>query len=162
MRKHTHLAFAGAVGISTMGWVGIPSSVLDLALFGTGLTIGALLPDIDHAGSALGRRIPILPSVLSFVFGHRGLTHSLLFLVLLGLTQPWFPPPFFMGLMMGTISHLLGDMMTHRGIQLFYPVKNSISFPLSFKTGGVIENVLLVIFTAWTAIKGWEALSLYL
>jgi len=162
MRKHTHLAFAGAVGVSTIGMVGMMNSGLDLAFFGTGLMIGALLPDIDHAGSALGRRIPIIPTVISFVFGHRGLTHSLLFLVLLGLTRPWFSPQFYLGLMIGTISHLVGDMMTHRGIQLFYPFKMAISFPVSFKTGGVVEQVLLAIFTAWTAIKGWETLFLYL
>jgi len=39
-------------------------------------TIGGLLPDIDHVNSKLGRRIPILPNLLT----HRGLTHTVYFI----------------------------------------------------------------------------------
>ncbi|VEB43121.1 Inner membrane protein ydjM [Chromobacterium violaceum] len=42
---------------------------------------GSLLPDIDHPKSWLGRRIPFLSRPISYLFGHRGITHSLLAVV---------------------------------------------------------------------------------
>lgn len=44
--------------------------------------IGALIPDICHTKSKIGRRLPILSAVISSVFGHRTFTHSLLFLLI--------------------------------------------------------------------------------
>jgi len=38
----------------------------------------ALLPDIDHPTSTLGRRIYPISKLISSIFGHRGLTHSLI------------------------------------------------------------------------------------
>ncbi len=38
----------------------------------------ALLPDLDHPRSLLGRQLPWISGPLSRLFGHRGFTHSLL------------------------------------------------------------------------------------
>ena len=38
----------------------------------------ALLPDLDHPQSLLGRQLPWISGPLSRLFGHRGFTHSLL------------------------------------------------------------------------------------
>jgi len=50
-------------------------------LVGAGV-IGALIPDICHGGSKMGRTFPMLSKVINGIFGHRSFTHSLLFLVL--------------------------------------------------------------------------------
>lgn len=46
---------------------------------------GALLPDICHGGSKIGRKLPILSKIVNLLFGHRTFTHSLLFLVIVGM-----------------------------------------------------------------------------
>lgn len=50
--------------------------------------VGALIPDICHTQSKIGRRFPILSKAVSSVFGHRTFTHSLLFLLIMFLSQP--------------------------------------------------------------------------
>ena len=51
-----------------------------LVLVGAGV-IGALLPDICHRGSKIGRTFPLIAKLVTTVFGHRSFTHSLLFLI---------------------------------------------------------------------------------
>ena len=51
-------------------------------LVGAGV-IGAVLPDICHGGSKIGRALPVVSKVINKIFGHRSFTHSLLFLVLI-------------------------------------------------------------------------------
>ena len=36
-------------------------------------------------------------------------------------------------------SHVILDMLTPRGVKLFYPVPISVKFPIVFKTGGMID-----------------------
>src|ERR1700733_9925010 len=67
------------VGIAAWTWVaphlGLPP--LDpraLAL----TTIGALLPDIDHPASWVGRRLRVISRLLAALIGHRGVTYSVM------------------------------------------------------------------------------------
>lgn len=106
--------------------------------------IGALLPDICHPGSAVGRLVPWISKPTSIVFGHRTFTHSLLFLVLLSIVLSNKHMAFNVGLLIGVVSHYLLDMGTKNGIQLFYPLKRKIRFPLTIKTGGKMESVVKV------------------
>ena len=47
-------------------------------LAGAGV-VGALLPDICHGGSKIGRTFPVVSKIINVLFGHRSFTHSLLF-----------------------------------------------------------------------------------
>ena len=47
--------------------------------------LGELAPDIDTVNSTISLRTPIIPKLINRKFGHRGLLHSPLFLVLLWL-----------------------------------------------------------------------------
>ncbi len=109
------------------------------------VALGALLPDIDHPGSAVGRRVRVISVPLSAIFGHRGFTHSLLALggclaalVMGGWGQMWVQP-----LVIGYLSHLLADMLTPSGVPLFWPYRRSFSFPLTVKTGSVGEYMIV-------------------
>jgi inner membrane protein len=44
-------------------------------------------------------------------------------------------------LLIGYVSHLIGDFVTKEGIPVFYPLKNKLGLKL-FKTGGLIEGLL--------------------
>ncbi|WP_096198993.1 metal-dependent hydrolase [Bacillus sp. FJAT-45350] len=145
MQYKTHIAFGLATGI---GALQIYSPVIDdLVLFSGGLIIGALLPDIDHMKSKIGRKLPSISKLVYFFFGHRKFFHSILFVALLwGILRDMAPYSFVLGLVIGTISHLIGDMMTPRGIKLFYPLPWNVKFPLTFKSGGLVEYLLLLLF----------------
>ncbi|MEM6254822.1 MAG: metal-dependent hydrolase [Cyanobacteria bacterium P01_D01_bin.156] len=116
--------------------------------------IGGLLPDLDHPESALGRRFLLISVPLASIFGHRGFTHSLLAVtLLLGLLiaimmlpgygyWAWLVAP----LIIGYLSHILGDSMTPSGVPLFWPKKRSYSFNF-FKTWSWQESAFVGVIT---------------
>ncbi|MDX8376872.1 MAG: metal-dependent hydrolase [Mariprofundales bacterium] len=106
--------------------------------------IGSLLPDIDHGGSIISRKLTWLNKLISPLLSHRGLTHS--GLVIAG----WFwllysyDSLVFIGLCTGYISHIFMDMLTINGIKLFYPFKVNISLA-KIRTGSAVETTTVSI-----------------
>ena len=96
------------------------------------LIVGSILPDIDHPRSIIGKNVPILPKLLK----HRGFTHSIIFCVLISFFNVW--------LGIGSLVHIIMDMMTKQGVELFYPNKLKIRFPLvkNTVTNGLFEKVI--------------------
>ncbi|HTR99580.1 MAG TPA: metal-dependent hydrolase, partial [Bacteroidota bacterium] len=88
------------------------------------VAVASVLPDIDTGGSRVGRLCPPLTKLLERRFGHRTLTHSLLFLGLLSLVCS---VPILMGceaaacVLFGYASHPLLDTCTPNGVRLFFP-----------------------------------------
>ena len=106
--------------------------------------LGALIPDICHTGSTIGRKMPLLSSIISTIFGHRTFTHSLVFLGLaawLMFSLPIFPSISF-GILAGMVSHLVLDGMTKNGIKLLWPMKQTFRMPLAIRTGGPMEPIV--------------------
>lgn len=112
-----------------------------------GLGIGSLLPDVDHPQSFAGRRSLGLAQIIQKIFGHRGLTHSLIFAA--GVTVVSFaclPAKWAAGISLGYIGHLLGDLFSKTGLPLFKPFsKIRIKMPIAYKTGGLSEDIILII-----------------
>ena len=96
------------------------------------LIFGSILPDIDHPGSMIGKNVPLLPKILK----HRGFTHSILFCILMFFINFW--------LCIGCVVHIIMDMMTKQGVELFYPNQSKIRFPLAKNvvTNGVFEKLI--------------------
>lgn len=134
-----------------------------LMLVGAGI-VGAILPDICHSGSLIGRKIPLLSKVINAIFGHRTFTHSLLFLVLIVLLMnSLFPNDIVkMGLLVGIISHYVLDMATRNGIKLFFPLKMTVRFPITTKTGSKVENIIFSLLALISFYYGFQALGFYL
>ena len=153
MMVSTHLVTGFFVGAGVVSFLHLNG--LEAALLLMGSTAGALLPDVDHPKSWLGRRIRFVSVPVAAVFGHRGVTHSLLAVVGLavllryGLAQ-WHLVDTRWGLVavgvaVGYLSHILGDFVTHGGVPLLWPIKRRFSSPLTFLTGGIFERLLKVI-----------------
>jgi inner membrane protein len=91
----------------------------------------ALLPDIDHTKSIIGKTFYPIAKILDKKFGHRTITHSLAVYISLGiligiLEQTWFKSTLFTKVYYWAYgSHLLLDMITLQGIPLFYPFKKN-------------------------------------
>ena len=119
------------------GYANVTHHYDTLALFGAGV-VGALLPDICHGGSQIVRRLPILSGLVNRLFGHRTFTHSLLFLLLVTVPLWLFidGSSAAVGVFLGIGSHYVLDAATKSGIQLLYPWKITVRFPLTVRTGG--------------------------
>jgi inner membrane protein len=146
------------LGVVAWTWaaphLGLPS--LDPLALGWA-TVGALLPDIDHPASWVGRRLSVISRPLAAMIGHRGVTHSfvavLACLIVLrwnGLSRATVDP-----LVVGYLSHLAADLLTVRGLRLAWPSSKRQAIGLC-RTGSVGESVIvasLVIGTGFHVLR---------
>lgn len=129
MTGRTHLTIGVAVGLALAQTM--HAAPQQSALIVAAAALGSLLPDIDHPQSMLSGWIPG-SGLLTLFTRHRGITHSLLFCMLLpaalwyamtsagSIAIPYIYP---LGLVLGMCSHLLSDMLTPAGVPLLYPFK---------------------------------------
>lgn len=92
------------------------------------LTVFAsLLPDIDHTRSILGKVFYPLSKWLSIHYGHRTITHSIFILASVTACIWWASPTH--AQIFGTAygSHILFDLVTKQGVQLFSPFSKVIA-----------------------------------
>ena len=121
-----------------------------------GAALGGLFPDIDEPNSFIGQKNTVkifnkrfgLSSLIKSIFGHRGLTHSILAMIVAFI--PYFYltdyssldtnsllyllcSQFLLGFGFGYIFHILGDLITVQGVPLFLPFsKVKIKIPLFY------------------------------
>lgn len=155
----THMP-AGALSAIGLG-VLLNAPTEQLILLAGGGVVGAMLPDIDHPKSAFGRRILPVSTIISALFGHRGITHSLLAVILVAALSwlafrhlswhPGYSVPVVLGISAGYLSHLLGDWMTNSGIPFLWPIKRRFVSPIRLFTGGPSEYLLCFGMYAWIA-----------
>lgn len=163
MMYQSHLLWSATVGMVAWPYAG-PQDLESLKVFSIWMgvaLVGGLLPDIDHPKSWIGKRIPILPSLIYQLSGHRGWTHSLFALlayallvggVCWGLTRNVALSMLIGGgAAAGFGAHLAGDFITNRGVPLFWPVRARVGMPVC-NTGGPAErsiNIVLVLLCGW-------------
>lgn len=124
---------------------------------------GAILPDICHGGSKIGRTFPLLSKVVNKLFGHRTFTHSLLFLVLIAILFNSFTAneAITAGLLVGMASHYVLDMATKNGIKLFFPLKVTVRFPITTTTGGTVEYFVFAALSVLVVYFGYDIFLSY-
>ncbi|MEI4790192.1 metal-dependent hydrolase [Bacillus sp. FJAT-53060] len=113
---------------------------------------GALIPDLCHTKSKIGRKFPLLSTLISSVFGHRTFTHSLLFLLIIYFVATTYIPndSLSIGLLVGMASHLILDAGTVNGIKFLFPATIKVRLPFYVKTGSTGEQVVLAALTIVT------------
>lgn len=133
-----------------------------ILLVGAGV-VGALIPDICHGGSTIGRKFKVLSKVINTLFGHRSFTHSLLFLVLIAILLTSFVDneSIVMGILVGMASHYILDMATKNGIKLLYPLKITVRFPITTRTGGTVEYLVFAVLSLLTVYFGYGVFGNY-
>ena len=115
-------------GIFCSFWnVNIFSSPFYLAI----TVITSLLPDIDHTRSTIGKVFLPLAKYIDRNFGHRTITHSIIFAIVTYMVVYLFSAFTFTDMNIPLIfvfalsSHLIFDMLTVQGVPLFYPFKRN-------------------------------------
>lgn len=161
-RTHDAIAFASLITIATF----YPPDSMNLATASAAIVgniVGSTIPDLDQAGNRLYKLLPAgqyLGKILrKFFLGHRTLSHSILGLILFNyvtkfLLNIFLNPSYinlnivYIAIMIGYVSHLLGDAITKEGIPIFFPLKIKIGFPpvegLRITTGKFIENIIIL------------------
>ena len=152
MLAGSHVALGAAAWLAAAPHLGRPPldpEALALAVF------GGLLPDIDHPKSWVGRRLRPVSDVVARIFGHRGITHSLLAVLGCGwlLRQGIVPARWAEPLVAGYLSHLLGDLLTPAGLRLLWPIRGTWALPFC-RTGSPFEPlvVAVILVAAWSTL----------
>jgi inner membrane protein len=102
--------------------------------------IGSLLPDIDSKHSLINKLTGL--GVISGLFGeHRGPTHSVLGMGLVGLLGTLVSKVVGLSLTAGYFTHLLLDSLTMSGVRWLYPSRDRLSFKVC-RTGDVTDFIL--------------------
>ena len=148
------------------------------------VSVGALLPDIDHPRALLAQWKPagrggpfglwrlvrplLLPSlVVREALGHRGALHSILAGAAICAAVEYAAillsaPGLGRALGWGYAAHLAADMLTRRGVPLLWPfTRRRISFPrpITVRTGGFGEALYLTATGALAALYASGVLS---
>lgn len=150
MMALTHIAAGGASALLLSHCLHAPAS--QSVLFLAGGVLGGLLPDIDHPASAFGRRVLPVSTAIAAIFGHRGITHSLVAVLAVSLTAWWalhrlewhpgYSVPFVLGLCAGYLSHLLCDWLSNSGVPLLWPMRRRFAAPITIQTGSPPEYLI--------------------
>lgn len=114
----------------------------------TGLAVAAgsaLLPDVDHPKSWVGRRVRPLSTMLAQWLGHRGVTHSLFAVIACTwlLASHGLPHLVCAAVTIGYLSHLAADLLTPAGLRLAWPLGATFSLPVC-RTGSWVEPVIVL------------------
>ena len=85
------------------------------------VVVGSYAPDVDLKNSTLGQKL----RMISHLFRHRGLTHTLLFPVLLTLLMMGLKaqgmavvPELLLGFNVGWVTHIIADAFNHKGVPI--------------------------------------------
>lgn len=144
-------------------FTGIFTSLWNVNIFADPYYLGAtifisLLPDIDTPKSLIGKPFYPLSKWLYRKYGHRTITHSILFALILTLITYIFqrlqviPPHYALIIFFAYFGHLLLDMLTTTGVPLLYPFwRNPCVIPgnpnYRFSTGNIKqEGIIFVVF----------------
>lgn len=112
-------------------------------------SVCALLPDFDHP-DAIGPRAFGWPGrtlawFIGTLFGHRGITHSVLGVGLLSAGMvliPHLPGLCYWAVILGCVTHILGDMCTVSGVPVFWPFGRCFRVGV-MRTGHYFETQIL-------------------
>ncbi len=99
-----------------------------------------------------------LLGLLSFFIGissHRSFTHSIIGFLVISytvnlITTKYMLPSVYSGFVIGYVLHIIADFFTMKGIQLFYPLKISVSSPIIINTKSSLEDIIFTFLSLYT------------
>lgn len=141
MLFHTHLAFAFLIGLIAIPYINTANPIIFMAI----LLFAGILPDIDHAGSKIGRWF----KPIGWIFEHRGFFHSALGTIALTIAVYLITKniTYATAFILGYTSHLLADAITDSGIMFLHPFSKR-RFAGFFRTGSFFEHIFLFVVLA--------------
>ena len=84
MNKTTHVLGGIALSLGCGAAISLPEqSLISLGCLVAASTFGAILPDIDKKNTTISNKHPVISFVVRLVTTHRGITHTLLALLIL-------------------------------------------------------------------------------
>ena len=140
MMYYTHLAFGILIALLSLDFFNIQNKILFILV----VLLFSIFPDIDETKSKIGKKNKLISKIINFVFGHRGLLHTIYIPLILFFIFYNINNEISIAILVGYSSHLFMDALTKTGIRPFYPLisKRINGF---FKTNSLREKILFLI-----------------
>lgn len=109
------------------------------------IIFGSIFPDVDEKTSKINHWFGIFGKFFAFLFRHRGIVHTIPFFIVCSfIVNVIFGSYYAIGLFIGFLAHLTGDIITPMGIKPFHPfLKFRLRGPI--KVGGLLEHIIVVL-----------------
>jgi len=140
MLFRTHIAFGFLIGLYLIDLFNVDRQILFMIV----LLFFSIFPDIDGSSSKVFKKLRPF-SYIAALLGHRKVFHTIYFPIALFLVLFVFDLKLVsMGVLVGYLLHLFLDLITKKGLALFYPLsrKRVRGF---VKVGSLIENIVFFI-----------------
>ena len=119
------------------------------------VVLGSYAPDVDLKNSTLGQKLRLV----SHLFHHRGLTHTLLFpflltLLMLGCKAQGMAvvPELLLGFNVGWVAHIVADAFNHKGVPILWPLVPKKLHLASVRIGTWQESAFLWLWVIVTVV----------
>lgn len=104
--------------------------------------LGSIIPDLDEPRSKINQWLGIFGKIIAFFTRHRGILHSLvLYIIVFFVMKHYLGLYYAKGFFLGYIAHILGDIISLRGVELLYPL-SSFKIKGPMRVGGLLEWIL--------------------
>ncbi len=148
MLFRTHLAFSFLIGLYIIDFLDINEQILFMVV----LLFFSIFPDIDEKTSKIFKKSKPF-SYLAVWFGHRNIFHTIyvpvaIFLVLFVFNLKLLS----LAVLVGYLLHLLLDLITKKGIALFYPLSKK-RIKGFVKVGSLVENLVFLVLIIFIIYK---------
>ena len=131
------MAFGLLFGVLSLSFVNPGNKYVFLGI----VVFSALLPDLDHPQSKLGRKV-FFSKIFNVLFGHRGFFHAIWIPIGLWiLLSLGFGFRYGAAIFVGYFSHLFSDGLTKNGINMIHPLKQ-LRLQGFITTGGLVEHLV--------------------
>ena len=143
MMYYTHLAFGLLVGLLSLDFFNIKNKILFMLI----VLFFSVFPDIDERRSKIGKKTKLVSGIINFIFGHRGLVHTIYIPLILFFIFYNMNKEMGIAVLAQYFSHLFLDALTKIGITPLYPIINK-RIDGFVKTNSLLEKIffLVVIF----------------
>ncbi len=136
MLFRTHITFSALLFLILFSYFQNP------LLTAIGIFIGTIILDIDSEKSKIGKAWYFRP--IQWFTSHRRFFHSIFFIILATAILSIISTNIAIGFIIGSLSHLLLDALTKRGISPLHPItKRKLKGPI--KTNSIPEEIIFVL-----------------
>lgn len=136
MMYYTHLAFGLLVGMLSLDFFNIKNKILFMLI----VLFFSVFPDIDERRSKIGKKTKLVSGIINFIFGHRGLVHTIYIPLILFFIFYNMNKEIGIAVLAGYFSHLFLDALTKIGITPLYPIINK-RIDGFVKTNSLLEKI---------------------
>jgi len=137
---YTHLAFGFLVSLISINIFNINNKLLFILI----TALFSIFPDIDERRSKIGKKTKLLSGIINFIFGHRGLVHTIYIPLILFFIFYNMNKETGIAVLIGYFSHLFMDAMTKQGIRPLYPIINK-RIDGCIRTNSLLEKILFLV-----------------